>query len=205
MKKVMLLVAVGLVLGVGLTSAQADLYRLDLATARSFVQQNAPNPFTNQLFLSIDAPGEAGSHINWQVNGDWTEYGSDSGDMQLEVGFVGQLQRGQVMQIGTTGALPGSYSSFGMYLANDDDDEWLVRPYLTGATYTVPEYTELADGQTVFVSLSDISGTVTGYGFEVIGTRGSDNFHISAVPIPGAALLGLLGLTAAGVKLRRFV
>ena len=207
MKKVIWLATVGLVLGVGLTSAQADMYRLDLSTAQSFVQQNTPGQFTNQLFLVIDAPGTLGSSINWQVDGDWTEYGSDTGAMQLDVGFVGQLKNGQVMQIGTDGALPAGSDSFGLFLANDDDDEWAVRPYVKGATYTDPGFTLVGPGSTVFVSLADISGTVTEFGFEVqiAGDRGSDNFHISAVPIPGAALLGLLGLTAAGVRLRRFV
>jgi len=36
------------------------------------------------------------------------------------------------------------------------------------------------------------------------GPSSPDTFRVSAVPVPGAVLLGILGLTAAGVRLRRF-
>ena len=55
------------------------------------------------------------------------------------------------------------------------------------------------------------------FGFDVLLDAGSDpcikwpsitdTFHVSiaAAPIPAAALLGMLGLVTAGMKLRRFV
>lgn len=36
------------------------------------------------------------------------------------------------------------------------------------------------------------------------GSSTGDTFHTSVVPVPGAVLLGMLGLGAVGIKLRRF-
>jgi hypothetical protein len=131
--------------------------------------------------------------------------------MQLEVGFLGQLADTEVMMIGKDGPLPtppggGSYDSLGVAVANDDDDWWSVRLYLEGATYTPPALTNLDPGASSFITLSGWTGDVTGFGFEINyeGSRGSDNFHISVVPLPAAVILGMLGLGAAGIRLRRF-
>ena len=183
--------------------ASASMFVLDESSAQQFRQQNSANPLENQLYIVIDSPGTPGSHINWQVSPDWSDYGSDGGIMELEVGFAGQLKNGQAIKIGMDGALPGgTYDSLGILVANDDDDYWAVRPYVTGATSTVPAPTILGPWSTALVTLTGISGTVTEFGFEVMisGTRGSDNFHISVTPdsphtpVPGALALALFGM-----------
>jgi len=94
-----------------------------------------------------------------------------------------------------------------LFVSNDDNnDPWGVRLYLAGVSYVVPSFTILDPGDQTFLSLSFTPGTVTEFGFEVDYPRvtGSDNFHISVVPVPAALILGLLGMGAAGLRLRRF-
>ena len=199
MKRILLTV---LVVGLLASQASAGMYILDKPTAQQFTQQNTPDVTRNQLYLVIDTPGTLGSNIDWQYDSSWNKYGPA---MELQVGFLGQLADTEVMMIGKAGNLDG-YDSFGVSIANDDDDYWSVRLYLTGATYTQPALTNLSPGDVAFITLAGWTGNVTGYGFELNyeGTRGSDNFHISVVPIPAALILGLLGMGAAGLKLRRF-
>jgi hypothetical protein len=205
MKRILLLtLAVGLFAG----QASAAMYELDMATAKLFTQQNAPNA-ANQLYLSIDADGSYGSTINYSIDsGVYNEYG---GIMRGEVGFVGNLAASQLMQIGLVGDLPGNdgsnLDSFEMLVANDDNnDPWGVRLYLNGVSYTPSSFTTITPGNATLLSVSFTPGTVTGFGFEVDypALSGSDNFHLSVVPVPGAVLLGFLGLGAAGLRLRRF-
>jgi len=200
MKRVLLTVLlVGLLAG----QASAGMYTLTDSVAKDFRQKStAIDPSRHQLYLVIDTPGTPGSYIDWQYSAGWDKYGPP---MKLDVVFLGQLADTEVMQIGKAGDLAG-YDSFGMYVANDDDDWWSVRPYLKGATYTPPSLTNLDPGALAFISLSGWTGTVTEFGFELNyeGQRVSDNFHVSVVPIPAALILGLLGMGAAGLKLRRF-
>jgi hypothetical protein len=205
MKRILLTV---LVVGLLAGQASAGMYTIDRDTAKLFTQQNAPNA-SNQLFLSIDNPGTAVSTINWTIDlPTWFEYG---GPMTYAVGFVGQLNALQIMQIGLDGDLPGndgaSLDSLGLFVSNDDNnDPWGVRLYLAGVSYAVPSFTILAPGDQAFLSLNFTPGTVTEFGFEVDYPKvtGSDNFHISVVPVPAALILGLLGMGAAGLRLRRF-
>lgn len=205
MKRVLLTV---LVVGLLATQASASMYTLDRTTAKTFTQQNPVIGGLNELYLSIDRPGTLGSTINYQANGSWTQYGAP---MTYDVGFVGSLGFNEIMQIGKDGDLPGndgvSMDSFGVAIANDDNnDNWGVRLYMVGVSYTVPSFTTLAPGSGTFLSLNFTPGTVTEFGFEVDypATTGSDQFHISVVPIPAALILGLLGMGAAGLRLRRF-
>jgi hypothetical protein len=192
------------------SSALGGMYELDYSTATQFTQLNTANS-GNQLYLVIDSPGDAppASTIYWTHDISlYDEYGPD---MQLEVGFVGQLVDSEVMTIGLAGSLPapptdGSYDQFGAYFANDDDDDWEVSIYVTTDVDTYASvFTGIAPGSQMFLSTPIFSGTVEEFGFEVnyAGGQGSDNFHISVVPVPGAVLLGMLGLAVAGVKLRK--
>lgn len=200
MKRVLLTV---LVVGLLASQASAGLYVLDRDTAGLFTQQNTPNT-ANQLYLSIDNPGSSTSAQNFNVDPiNWTEYGAT---MKYAVGFVGNLAATQVMKIGLVGDMPkndGSFDTFEMAVANDDNnDPWNVALYVNG---TVGSFTTIAPGGTAYLSLN-FTGPVSSFGFEVDdpATSGSDNFHISVVPIPAAFLLGILGLGAAGIRLRKF-
>jgi len=203
------------VLVVGLLAGQAfgDMYVLDTPMAKTFLQMNIENSFTNQLYLSIDNPGTASSAINFQVD---TGFKSYPPPMQLQVGFVGQLNLGETISIGTAeNELPSpptgvSYDTFGAWLANDDDDRWGASLYVKvgSTTYTSPT-TEIPAGTAMFFSqpfgTGDLAEDVTEFGFLVDykGAKNSDNFHISAVPVPAGVLLGFLGLGVAGLGLRK--
>ncbi|MEJ2648346.1 MAG: hypothetical protein P8016_08080 [Sedimentisphaerales bacterium] len=191
------------------SSAMADIWELDFSTATQFRQLNTPEPTTNQLYLVIDAPGTVGSTVEWAVNPAYDAYGPD---MQLEVGFLGQLINSQEMTIGLNGSLPEppigtSYDQFGSYFANDDDDLWAVNIYVETDVDTYSSgFTTIPAHSMTFLSTPVFSGTVSQFGFLVdyVGDSGSDNFHLSVVPVPGAVLLGILGLGIAGIKLRKF-
>ena len=112
--------------------------------------------------------------------------------------------------------LSGSYDGFRAFLANDDDDPWGVRLFVTASGVTSysnsGSFTALpANGNSAWLT-TDTGfnfANVTDFGFDVRGTFGSnspsnpDYFHISAVPVPAGVLLGFLGLGAAGLGLRR--
>lgn len=206
MKRVLLTV---LVVGLLATQASASMYTLDRNTADTF-RQLGSDGVHNELYLVINNPGLAAGDIVWQVAGDdSTNYGAD---MQLAVGFVGNLSSTKVMTLGVAGDLPGndgtSVNSFGAHFANDDNnDAWAVSLYVKeGLTSFASPFKTLSPGTVQFVSLEFTPGTVTEFGFQVdyAASTGSDDFHISVVPVPAALILGLLGMGAAGLKLRRF-
>ncbi len=132
------------------------------------------------------------------------------------------------------GSVPASasnltgYTDYGMAFVNDNDDIWSVNLYMNTGwidpgswspefdTFSENAWTVLAPGATTYVSMS-LAGIpyldhVTNIGFQIGATMDnvggnpspSDAFHVSAVPVPGAFLLGILGLGAVGIKLRKF-
>jgi hypothetical protein len=131
------------------------------------------------------------------------------------------------MEISYTGGNPGltgtGYDGITSYFQNDDQSRWSVQLfYVSGATeYNSGAFMELLPvGDSIYLSTGapvgglDLS-TITSIGFRVKGINMggtnpnypsySDDFHISVVPVPAAFLLGLLGLGAAGLKLRKSV
>ena len=76
---------------------------------------------------------------------------------------------------------------------------------LTGADYTLdqPNWTEGIQ----YVSFLGVSAANGSIGIDIYNTAPTDTvvsgMQIQAVPVPGAVLLGMLGLSVAGVKLRR--
>ena len=209
--------------------AQADTYMMDATTAAGMRQ------------LSISAGDLGLSYYVGYNPGDLADrvfgiYSSFGADMNLEVGFTGNLvdngggdsaiaQIGLVNLVTPPGGAPtysplglsGLYDSFLLPISNDDDDIWRYQAYVTvGNTLTpthVSGWTTLAsETETeLLVSFSNIDfSTVTGIGFElewkpsINGKKGSDEYHTSVVPVPGAVLLGILGLGAVGLKLRKY-
>jgi len=211
MKRVLIFcVVVGLLAG----QASADMYILDAPLARQFTRLSAESAI-NKLWLVIDNPGTPGStaYVN-ETGVTPPDYGDP---MHYAVGFVGILAQSDTMMIGTTYSGDIGYDSFGAALANDNDDPWKVRLFVSNddlqTTTTSDDWVTLSGAyipggggvQKAFLTLEGIDfNTLTHLGFEVEGQRSVDIFHVSVVPVPAAVILGILGLSVAGLKLRKY-
>jgi hypothetical protein len=130
---------------------------------------------------------------------------------------------GTALGTAPTNSLVG-FDTYTLYIENDNNSEWSVNIFLNTGYVDQGEtnnwyqngWTVLLPGQSVTLSIDLTSvanlNHVTNIGFQVGGdlTNLSGNpsdpdiYHISVVPVPAALLLGMLGLSAAGFKLRRF-
>ena len=122
-----------------------------------------------------------------------------------------------------------TYDGITSYFQNDNDDIWGVQLYYVDPTDGGTRwsggapgvFTDLAGdgGSTYLTANASVLGAltlanITEIGFLVQGNMigltndaypsSGDAFHMSVVPVPGAILLGILGLSAAGLKLRKF-
>ena len=214
MKRILLLsVVVGLFAG----QASAGLYTMDATTAGGMrLISTSTGDLCTLKYVGYN-PGGPG---DW-IFGAQTEYGAGEGNMTFAVGFTGNMvdndQSGSaIAAIGLVGpGLTGQYDGFQLPIANDDDDTWRYQAYVTTASGTTPSgwSAGLIPGEqtTLLVSTPGLYySTVTGIGFEIGWDRSSnegrsgDDFNTSVVPVPAALLLCLLGLGAAGLKLRRY-
>ena len=128
-----------------------------------------------------------------------------------EVGFAGYITgHGNSMRIGANGAAIADTDGLRIFLGNDNQSIWQVRSFANGVALN--DWVALKPGQGVWLETAFANTTLTSFGFDVRldtdqgpdSPSGSDAFHISAVPVPGAILLGMLGLSVVGIKLRKF-
>lgn len=216
-KKISLIILCCAALCASSGSAMADMYKMDATTAADIrLVTVGAGDFGTLTYVGYN-PGGAG---DW-VFGLQTEYGAGAGNMTYAVGFTGNLYDNDqsdyaTLTLGLTDpGLSGTYDGFELPIANDDDDVWNYRVYVTtegGTAYS--SWTEgiiPGSNQILFVSTPGIDySTVTGIGFELQWDRllnegaSGDDYNVSVVPVPGAVLLGMIGLSIVGVKLRRF-
>jgi hypothetical protein len=128
---------------------------------------------------------------------------------------------GTALATGDTDDL-SDYTEYSLFVANDNNSDWMLKLWInTDSGGRESGSTVLSPGDYTTLSL-DLTGSglnlanVTGIGFDVggdmTGTKGGKNnpsdpdvFHISSVvPVHAAVILGILGLSVAGWKLRKF-
>jgi hypothetical protein len=196
------------VLAIGLSAGQVfgGMYVLDKPTALSFTKLGNSDtggwPGLGTVSLVAANPSAA------------------YGPMQLQVGFVGGLGDGDgdnkaSVTIGKTNLSWTGYDGFTTEVANDNDDPWGIQLYVVDNLGTqTSNLAVLTPGTrtSLSVSLSPGATTITELGLIISGSfvpythpSNPDYYHVSVVPVPlpGALLLGMLGLGAAGMKLRR--
>jgi len=191
-----------LVVGLFAGQASAAMYELDAATALTFTKQAESAGDITTLDLVTD---------------DITLYNIP---MELQVGYQGRLEDGLTstdrtawIKIGTTGLSLSGYDGFTTVLANDDNSRYYYQLYAVDSVgEQTSGYVSVGVGGATGLSVAT-TGDISEIGFYVranfwpddpLGPSSPDTFRVSAVPVPGAVLLGILGLTAAGVRLRRF-
>lgn len=202
---------------IGNVSAMADPYEMDVATAAQLDAQSWSDA-GNMFYIGYN-PGALADRIAYTD----PSYGAD---MEYAVGFAGRLlisgTGGQFASanigLGPNVSLAGTYDSFVLPISNDNQQTWEFKLYVntTGADYLSSSWTSLAGGNQATLSLDFGGGvdfaTLEDIGFIIQfnkattgeGTNWSDDFHASVVPVPGAVLLGILGLSIVGVKLRKY-
>ncbi len=201
---------------VGLLAVQADaaLYQLDASTARQFTQLST-NSAAYDLQLVIDNPGTAGSttYVDDGFHGSPAAYGDT---MQYAVGFAGstsnQVVSGVDPEIWIGKSFAGEFAvsdTLRIDIANDNDDTYTYTAwYSTDSLGTIVQGTSLTLTEDTVGSVSVVVGgapTHFGYTLELDPLASTpDAFHTSVVPVPGAVLLGFLGISVAGVKLRKY-
>ena len=217
MKRILLFT---LVIGLFAVQANAAMWQLDASTARQFTQLST-NSIAYDLQLVIDNPGTAGSttYVDDGFHGSPAAYGDI---MQLAVGFAGTASNQAVsgddpeMWIGKTFVNEFALGDTLLIpIANDNDDSyWYTAWYSTDSLANIVQGTSLQLGKDTKGSVSvNIPGVVPGggalthFGFALELDPSSsfpDNFHTSVVPVPGAVILGILGLGVVGIKLRKY-
>ena len=222
MKRKLLIFSVA-VLCLSVVPAKADMYVIDAPLARQFRMQGGSPGDYYTTDLVIDNPGDATATIYHNP----LAYSTYGATMKYAVGFVGQIRDDTgdnlahvAIGLGNPG-LTGTYDGLEMAIHNDNDDPWGYSLFAydggpgPGGLWPDPVvFKTLISGQSTNLQLlfggpTDLS-TLTMIGFAVQGDSSSgspsnpDFYHVSVVPVPGAILLGILGLGAAGIKLRKF-
>lgn len=141
------------------------------------------------------------------VSSEYTAYdyiGSFLGD----VGYVGTLSGNASTYIGTTdsGILSAAEAdgTYVLTIHNDNDDNWSYYLTASGAGGGSSASQTLLTGETGYFTLA-ISGAITDIGFVITNAKSdTDAYHTSVtVPVPGAMLLGGIGVGFVGWLRRR--
>ena len=139
----------------------------------------SPDPFAGPML------GEKASQVAWLLdNNSWslTMAAADAAAMQLAIWEVVHEGSG-AYNVGSGDFYATSWSNTAVQSAA----QGLLGDMLTGWTsgYSFANYVGLSS--------------------PLVGTEGKQDFVVKVVPVPGAVLLGILGLGAAGMRLRRSV
>ncbi|MGE5294902.1 MAG: hypothetical protein ACM3VT_08730, partial [Solirubrobacterales bacterium] len=214
MKKILLILALACLLT---GHAYADVFNLDADTALRFRQIPTGASWLHGVFdLTTTPPTQVYPVFGLGV------LGYPDHLAKAEVGFVGTISGdGEYMRIGLRDDEFGTYTGFRARIANDNQSVWSVRLFANGYTgnwqrlyppeLSTDDLLRVADLEIPFEGEEDL----TKFGFDVLLNTGSecywpsmtDTVHVSVLPtpVPAAALLALLGLGTAGMRLRKLV
>lgn len=209
MKRILLLVVV---VGLFAGQASADLYQLGHDTALTLrkIDMTGSGAFMGVFDLTLSPVSIVDE--SWEY--DFLKAEDYEAPFQGEVGFVGTLSgNGSWMRIGAEGDV-GNYTGFRTYVANDNNSIWHVRAFAN--TSISGDWVALRPGESTLLDVSFATeAALETFGFDVMLVMDptntypsdypsvTDTFHVSVVPVPGAVLLGLLGMGMAGFKLRK--
>jgi hypothetical protein len=217
MRKVFIINIIALAILVLPAVATAEIYEMDASTAADMRLLGVSPGDRGDLDYVGYNPGSPAD----KVFGIATEYGAGQNNMTYAVGFTGGInddnQSGSAeLVIGLERpGLSGNYDAYVLPIANDDDDVFKYRSFIvTSQGAITSNWTSgIGTGDTTTLTIdttgidySDITsiGFVIQWDRSLNGNRAGDDYNTSVVPVPGAILLGLLGMSAAGMKLRRF-
>lgn len=195
--------------------AHADTFTIDRDTALTFRQIYNGGVWLQGVFdLTTTPPTPVYKHPTFGV-----EVYPDN--PQGLVGFVGTITGDDNwMRIGVKNGDFGTYTGLRAFIANDNQSTWAVRLFANDCQTSwryLKSPVSSDEGTSATLELSFEEMALTTFGFDVLLDVGNDPcvkwpsatdaFHVSVVPapVPAAALLALLGLGAAGMKLRKFV
>lgn len=224
MRKILFIMSV-MALLVGATPAFAGIFTIDTPTAALFGDKGVSAGDSGSLEYTGYSPGTLAAN---KISGTAAIYGAIP--MVYNVGFAGSIQDtdnsgfadiyigvSNVSAAGGPAILDGSVTGLELAISNDNQQIWNYRLYAkeAGGTHYSDTWLSLPAGDQSTLDLAFVGGydgsDVTEFGFVVQfekattggGTNLSDDFHTSVVPVPGALLIGLLGLGTAGMKLRK--
>jgi hypothetical protein len=227
------LLLISLIVGLCAGGASATMYKMDAATAELFTGvywSDIQTTNSNQVYYAGRSPGLSASD---KIYGGNLSYGAimnyavgftgnlkDNEAMPDGYASVSFGLGNNISTLFPTNV--DTYDSFALPMINDNQQQWDVRLYaVTAGSYDVPDFVTPwinlpVNGASTSPILSfggdvDFSSSLTDIGFAIrfnkattgLGTQTEDVFHVSVVPVPGAFLLGMLGLGVAGVRLHR--
>ncbi|OHB76351.1 MAG: hypothetical protein A2Z25_21175 [Planctomycetes bacterium RBG_16_55_9] len=220
MKRILLFT---LMIGLFAVQASAALWEVDKPTALGFTDftVDAGGYVTDGLSI-YDGP-------NTKVSGPGGPVYGGTG-MSGQVGFTANIGSNtefgdvtaNIYNADASGVTGGTYDGISMYVQNDNNSHWSYQLFyeVAGTEYNSGAFVHTVGGGGSAVLTTGAPGggldldDIDVIGFRILGHNmggadlgepsNPDTFHTSVVPIPGAVLLGLLGLSAAGIKLRKF-
>jgi len=211
-----------LVIGLFAVQADAGMWKLDRDTALTLdqykVDPKGSSDIIGTLTIYDGYDPLYGTTMSGQVGFEGGKEYDDDGDWVITAIVFGDVSLTDT----------ATYDGITSYFQNDNDNYYKVQLFFNiggsldsdgyisgGTTYSSSIEQLVGAGGSTYLTV-DYSGLdiddIDYIGFKVIAeiTGGTDypsqgdSFHISLVPVPGAILLGMLGLGVAGIKLRKF-